>query len=262
VKDAAAFEAAEFLQRLCDRSERVDALPEALRPRNRGEGYAVQSVLESRSTSPLFGWKLAATSKAGQDHIRVDAPLVGRLFREQVIADGANYCALERNLMRVAELEFAFRFARDITPREDPWSTATALAEVETLHPAIELPDSRFNRYESVGAPQLIADNACAHCFVLGKAAPDGWRTLDLSKHEPWGCIDGKHFRKGSGSNVLGDPCLALVWFLDEASRYRITVRAGEIVTTGTCLQPIPIAPGTIVSGDFGVLGTVSVRIA
>ena len=37
------------------------------------------------------------------------------------------------------------------------------LAAVATLHPAIEVPDSRFDDFTIVGAPQLIADNACAH---------------------------------------------------------------------------------------------------
>ena len=42
-----------------------------------------------------------------------------------------------------------------------------------TLHPAIEIPDSRYDDFTIVGAAQLIADDACAHYFVLGDAAPD-----------------------------------------------------------------------------------------
>jgi 2-keto-4-pentenoate hydratase len=33
------------------------------------------------------------------------------------------------------------------------------------------------------------------------------------------------------------------------------------VVTTGTCLVPLAIAPGSTVDADFGVLGNVSVQI-
>jgi 2-keto-4-pentenoate hydratase len=32
--------------------------------------------------------------------------------------------------------------------------------------------------------------------------------------------------------------------------------------TTGTCVVPVPIAPGDAITMDYGVLGTLSVRIA
>ena len=57
------------------------------------------------------------------------------------------------------------------------------MAAVATLHPAIELPDSRYEDFTVVGAPQLIADDACADWFLLGDAAADGWQTLDLAAH-------------------------------------------------------------------------------
>jgi 2-keto-4-pentenoate hydratase len=38
-----------------------------------------------------------------------------------------------------------------------------------------------------------------------------------------------------------------------------VTLRAGQVVTTGTCLVPLPIAPGDRVTCDFGVLGSVGV---
>ena len=42
-----------------------------------------------RSALPLFGWKIAATSKAGQAHIAVDGPLAGRLLAEHVFESGS-----------------------------------------------------------------------------------------------------------------------------------------------------------------------------
>jgi 2-keto-4-pentenoate hydratase len=238
----------------------LEALPVHLAPADRAEAYRVQALIEGFSREPLYGWKIAATSTAGQRHIGVDGPLAGRILAERVIADGGT-CPLGSNLMKVAELEFAFRMGRDLPPRAKPYSQEEVLAAVESLHPAIEIPDSRFLHFERVGLAQLVADNACAHRFVLGPATTADWRSLDLANHR------GRMFRNdaaaedGIGSNVLGDPRIALTWLANELSAHGETLRAEQLVTTGTCVKPVPIAQGDRFEGDLGILGKVSVSI-
>jgi 2-keto-4-pentenoate hydratase len=243
---------------------RLPSLPGGLRPETRAEGYAIQACLEARSAKPLFGWKIAATSGAGQAHIAVDGPLAGRLLAERAFESGATR-PLGANHMLVAEPEFAFRMGRDLPPRDTAYGTEEVLAAVEALHPAIELPDSRFDDFTLVGAAQLIADDACAHEFVLGPAAERPWRELDLARHPVVGTVEGpavgKLQRQGSGANVLEDPRRALTWLVSELSAHGLTLKAGEVVTTGTCLTPLPIAAGDEVRAHFGVLGKVSLRI-
>lgn len=236
---------------------RMPALPAHLRPASRAEGYAIQAHLEAHG--PLFGWKIAATSQAGQTHIGVDGPLAGRLLAPHAYPSGATL-PWANNLMGVAEAEFAFRMARDLPPRATPYAVAEVLAAVDTLHPAIEIPDSRFTDFAAVGGPALIADNACTHDFVLGPATTADWRAMDLAAHRAIGTITGKLEREGFGRNVLGDPRVALAWLANELSAHGITLRAGQVVTTGTCLIPLPIAPGDHMRADFGVLGAVEAR--
>ncbi len=254
-------EAADLLWQLWQHQQRLDHLPDAMRPATRGDGYTVQARLESRSASPLFGWKIAATSKAGQAHLKVDGPLAGRLLRERAFDSGAEV-PFGANHMRVAEAEFAFRMARDLPPRARPYDAAEVVAAVDTLHPAIEIPDSRFNDFTIVGAPQLIADNACGHYFVLGPASTADWRAIDLAAHTVKGEIAGRLTRDGLGANVLGDPRAALAWLVNELSGIGATLRAGEVVTTGTCLIPLDIQPSDRIVMDFGVLGRVEARMA
>src|SRR6187397_3466757 len=135
-----------------------------MRPATRADGYTVQACLEARTASPLFGWKIAATSKAGQAHIAVDGPLAGRLLRERVVPDGGDV-PFGNNHMRVAEAEFAFRMGVSLPPQASPCTTSEVLRAVVTVYPAIEIPHSRYEDFMVVGAPQLIADNACAHYF-------------------------------------------------------------------------------------------------
>ena len=228
-----------------------------LRPRDRAEGYAIQARIEEQSGGHLFGWKIAATSEAGQKHINVRGPMAGRILPETVIADGG-IAAMAGNEMRVAEPEFAFRMGADLPPRTAAYSVAEVLDAVDTLHPAIEIPDSRFSDFVSAGEPQIIADNACAHLFVLGPATTSDWRALDLVEHRPVITSRGQR-HVGHGRNVLGDPRVALAWLANELRQLGLTLRAGEVVTTGTCHPPLPIQSGDLVAADFGSLGKVSV---
>ncbi|HKX64921.1 MAG TPA: fumarylacetoacetate hydrolase family protein [Rhizomicrobium sp.] len=250
-----------LLYRHWSEGTQLEELPAHLRPKDRAEAYRVQAYIEEFTAQPLYGWKIAATSVAGQRHIGVDGPLAGRILAERVIADGGVF-VLGGNLMRVAELEFAFRMGQDLAPRQEPYAQDEVLACVASLHPAIELPDSRFVHFESVGLAQLVADNACAHRFVLGPATDRNWRALDLAAHPGQAFRNGELAEQGRGANVLGDPRIALTWLANELSRHGMALKAGQVVTTGTCVKPLAIAVGDQIQGDLGILGKVSVSIA
>jgi 2-keto-4-pentenoate hydratase len=257
--DLAAQAASDVLWRHWRAGTVLDALPEACRLETRAEGYAVQALLERRSARPLFGWKIAATSAAGQAHINVDGPLAGRLLAEMVAEDAATL-PFGANRMRVAEAEFAFRMGRDLPPRDAAYTMEEVMAAVASLHPAIEVPDSRFADFTRAGAAQLIADNACAHQFVLGPATGADWRGMDLAAHPVRGSVDGA-VAEGRGANALGDPRLALAWLANELSGLGVTLAADQVVTTGTCVVPMPVAPGVQVVADLGILGRTTTRL-
>ena len=236
----------------------IDALPADCRPRDLAEGYRVQAALAALAASPLLGWKIAATSAAGQRHIGVDEPLAGRLFERFARGDGATP-SIGGNRMRVAEAEFAFRIGHDLPPRALPYALDEVMAAADRLHVAIEVPDSRYVDFVSAGAPQIVADDACASQFVLG---PDsaGWRAIDLRSHKVTVSKNDARVAEGSGAAVLDDPRLALTWLANDRARRGDGLKAGQVVTTGTCIVPLPIAPGDVVVADFGELGRVGVR--
>jgi 2-keto-4-pentenoate hydratase len=236
---------------------KLASLETSQRPCDREEGYAIQARIEKYSAGRLFGWKIAATSEAGQRHINVDGPMAGRILRETVIPDGGT-ASMAGNEMRVAEPEFAFRMDADLPPRLSAYTVQEVLDAVGTLHPAIEIPDSRFKDFINAGAAQIIADNACAHLFVLGAATPSNWRGLDLVEQKPVITLRDKQFT-GHGKNVLGDPLLALTWLANELRQLGVTLKAGQVVTTGTCHPPLPIEAGDVFEADFDLIGKVSV---
>jgi 2-keto-4-pentenoate hydratase len=224
------------------------------------QGYAAQAQLPVVSGREVLGWKIAATSTNGQAHINVSGPLAGRLLSGQVFESGATVPSAG-NRMRVAEPEFAFAMAQDLTPQAATYTQQQVMAAVASLHPALEVPDSRLEPFTAAGEAQLLSDNACARHFVLGPAAPDVWRDLDLSSYPVHAQVQNgsqlKYTRDGSGGNVLGDPRIALTWLANQLSSLGITLQKGHVVTTGTCMVPLELQPGDSASADYGPLGRV-----
>lgn len=235
-------------------------LPDNAIPRTRAEGYVVQQELARLSGQQAYGWKIASSSAAGQKHLNVDGPLGGRLFVNRVLPM-TRPISLTGNRMKVGEAEFAFRMAKDLPPRRNSYNLEGVMASVGALYPAIEIPDSRYLDYRKVGAPSLIADNACAHEFILGDQVEIDWRGLDLSNHRVTVTRNGEPNCTGIGANVLGDPRIALAWLANELNAYGLMLHAGEIITTGTCVVPFAMAAGDRFRADFGSLGSVTISV-
>jgi 2-keto-4-pentenoate hydratase len=252
--------AARLLLDARERRLRIRELPDAIRPRTRADGYRIQAEWARQAGQPTVGWKIAATSLAGQRHINVDGPLAGRLLADRVLPSGASV-PFAGNSMRVAEAEFAFRFARALPPRADRYRVDEVLAATSSVHPAIEIPDSRYEDFIAVGAAQLIADDACACWFVLGAAVDGRWRDHDYPAHRVVGVRNGRAVAEGSGANALGDPRIALAWIANELAAHGSGLAAGDIVTTGTCVVPFAIDAGDSIAAEFGAFGRVEARI-
>ena len=67
------------------------------------------------------------------------------------------------------ESEIAFRFGRDLDPRGAPWSAEEVRAAITGVHPAIEVPQTRFAALGQFGAFGLIADNGASGLGIVGE---------------------------------------------------------------------------------------------
>src|SRR5580693_3626648 len=122
--DQVAVAAARLWRHFQERSK-LDELPIAYRPATRAEGYDVQAEVARLSGQEIVGWKIAATSQAGQKHIGVDGPLAAPLLANRVVQNAsiAPRFSMDGNIMKVAEAEFAFRFGKALPRRDAPYST-------------------------------------------------------------------------------------------------------------------------------------------
>lgn len=251
-----AMRAAEVVWSAWQKGERLSRLPHDIRPATVEEGWAAQQQLEPL-IGPTYGWKIAATSAAGQRHIGVAAPLPGLLF-ERFRCEPGDVLSSDNLHMRVVEAEFAFLMGRDVPGGA---SAAAVVDAVSALHLAVEVPDSRFDDFASVGGPSLLADAACAGRLVIGPRIEE-WRALDLASCPTRITINGVPAAEGRGDAVLGSPRKALAWLADEVSRLGRNLRAGELVSTGTTTTPPTIGPGDEVRALFGDLGEVCFAFA
>ena len=73
-------EAADLIWECWNNGRTISMVPEQLIPETRREAYAIQSHYLSKTDYPCFGWKIAATSIAGQQHIGVTGPIACLLY--------------------------------------------------------------------------------------------------------------------------------------------------------------------------------------
>ncbi len=262
----AASKAASIMYQHLHQGSVLEGLKGNLRPQSRDEGYQIQARLEEAIDSQRQGWKIAATSIAGQKHIGLGGPIAGRILANMMVNPGQPI-PFGANRMRVAEAEFVFCMGADLLPRPNLYETAEVMAGVASLHLGLEFPDSRFADFVRAGEGQLIADNACGYKFMMGEAVSDIWRDMTLSSHAVRGRVTGSDGQlraeyTGSGGNVLDCPTIALTWLVNELSSQNISLRAGEFVTTGTSTLPMAILPGDQIEADFGALGRISCQLS
>lgn len=255
--------AAHLLAQARIQHQRLPELPKAIRPKTPSEAYDVQDGLIDELLAhyggSVIGYKIACTNVTAQRQLHVDAPFFGRLlsafFHE---SSGGRSASVETGqfFMRVVEAEFAFEIARDLPPSAAPRSPEEIAGAVKGVIPGIEIVDSRFDEWTTIGAPSLIADNACNAAWIKGSLLAD-WRRIDLAKQAVTVAVNGKVLRQGSGANVLGHPLNALEWLVNNLSARGLGLKAGQYVTTGVTTEVYMAERGDRVTADFGPVGSV-----
>jgi 2-keto-4-pentenoate hydratase len=243
--------------------QRLPGLPAAVRPQTPEAAYAVQAELIPKLLAQLggsaIGYKIACTNEVAQRQLHVDGPFFGRLLSATTHEAPARIRSSEY-FMRVMEAEFAFQMARDLPPLGTVRSREEVAGAVEGVMAGIEVVDSRFDSWTTVGTPSLIADNACHAAWIRGPLVRD-WRDLDLAAQKVRLIINGEVKGEGSGAAVLGHPLNALTWLANALNRRGMALRAGDCITTGVTTGIYLAGPGDRVVADFGTVGAVELAI-
>ncbi|MEO8099897.1 MAG: fumarylacetoacetate hydrolase family protein [Acidobacteriota bacterium] len=255
--------AATLLERARTGMRRLAELPADVRPQTNEAAYACQAELVPQLLQQMggtaIGYKIACTNEIAQRQLHVDGPFFGRLLAATTLDSPARIQA-SQYFMRVMEAEFAFRMARDLAPAASPRTRDEVADAVAGVLPGIEVVDSRFDSWTTVGTPSLIADNACHAAWIRGALVTD-WRGIDLAAQKVRLVINGALIGEGSGAAVLGHPLNALHWLANALNARGSGLCAGDYVTTGVTTDIYLASAGDRVLADFGSLGCVELAI-
>jgi 2-keto-4-pentenoate hydratase len=224
-----------------------------LRPATIADGYRLQDAVHRRLAATgdtRIGWKVGSTSASGQRGFGLQEPVYAGLLASDRSASLSE--ALSRKLTRPSlECEIAVVLRQDIDGADPALSISKIRDAIGACHIACEIIDNRYGDPMALGVPSLIADDFFQVGFVVG-AENTAWRTQDLTAAEGFIEIDGLR-RTGSVRDVL-TAFDSLRWLAVALARNGLSLRAGELVLTGTLVTPMPVAlPARAIS--MGITG-------
>jgi 2-keto-4-pentenoate hydratase len=236
-------------------------LPANIAPQHESDGYRIQDAVHdllAREQGRLAGYKIGCTSPVMQQYLGIPHPCGGGVFTRGVHASGA--ALNHRDFVRVGvECEIAVRLGRDLDATAAPFTADTAAGAIDAYHPAIEIVDDRYVDWQTIGAPTLVADDFFAAGCVLGEAIPRA-RVSDLVSVIGRALINGVEVARGTAADVLGHPHLALAWLANHLAASGKSLRAGDIILTGSLVKTIWLDAGDRVLMDLSELGQVAAR--
>ena len=235
------------------------ALPSELVPEDEAAGYQIQRAVHDLllpQAGNLVGYKIGCTSAVMQQYLDIPHPCGGGVFAKGVHESGAKLKF--GDYVRVGvECEIAVRLARNLAPGEAPFTAEWVMEAIESYHPAIEIVDDRYVKWETMGAPTLVADDFFAAGCVLGKPVAR-IKAPDLLKVVGRAMINGDEVGRGTGADVLGHPHNALAWLANHLAEEGKGLHAGQIVLTGSLVKTVWLNAGDKVVMELDGLGTVA----
>jgi len=216
------------------------ALPDTARPADLLQGYDIQDAVIAARGTPRAGWKLGVGSPAQLKANDLHRPLIGQLAAERCHADGAQLRMPSADAVTI-ECEIAFVLARDIPPEP---GRAPSAADVKHACVTLEVVRSRFIDRRAVGWPSFVADSVGFEALVISTPICTGLNVdvLRQVNDSVSVALDGTPRASALFGDAATDPVQSLAALFDHAAERGITLKAGEIVTTGAMCQPFNIS--------------------
>jgi 2-oxo-3-hexenedioate decarboxylase len=220
------------------------------------DAYEIQCLSIDRRIArgeKIVGLKLGFTSKAKMIQMGVDDMIWGRLTDQMTIEEGASI-DLSGYVHPRIEPEVAFLIDK---PLRGDVTLDEALAAVESVAPAMELIDSRYEAFK-FNLADVVADNCSSSGYVIGAWQEPGADLTDLRMQLDF---DGKTVQAGSSAAILGNPLESLVNAARLADSAGFGLEPGWIVLAGAATAAEAMRPGTHVRAVVEQLGTVELSV-
>lgn len=228
---------AEEIKRQHEAGETYRNLTGALEPRDMDEAYAAQFRLHelhaAAGRGPLGGRKIALASAVQQELCGVDHPIAGGIFAREIHESPAELTLADHHGLGM-EFELAVTLGEDIRPGGAPLDAAAARAMTADIRPAFEMIIDRGADYGALDARTMAADNAWCAGVVLGPRI-ENWREMDVEGTPV--ALDWNDEPTARAKVGDADPFGALAWVANVLTGAGQTLKAGEVVITGSVIK-------------------------
>lgn len=202
----------------------------------------------------IVGMKMGLTSKAKMAQMGVHEPIYGHLSDRMAIVDGGSFSMSGRCHPRV-EPELAFRLSGDLKGKV---SRDQAAAAVQSVHPALEIIDSRYTDFKFT-LIDVVADNTSACGFVVGPG--QALKDQALEQVELRLDVGGREQLVGTGEAIYGHPLDSLCELVSMLDRVGEGLVAGQWVLAGAATAAVALQAGDQVRLETSGLGGVSFQV-
>jgi 2-keto-4-pentenoate hydratase len=214
------------------------------------EAYRIQLGLIARRTAAgetHIGWKVGLTAPAIQQQFGFHEPVFGCILDSKPTG---HVFARDELIKPGFESELCLRVAK---PLSGEISMAAASDAIDQVYPSLEIIETRGDLSAQIAV--ALADNAQQKTIILGQPVPLG--SMALETIDATVRINGNTVATGRGDAVLGNPLNSVIWLARKLTEFGRSIRAGDLIMSGSFTRQFPIEPGDQVHVHFGGIGDV-----
>jgi len=203
-------------------------------PSELGTAYRHQDEAIALWPSSVVGWKIGRIPAHFEAALKAER-LAGPIFADGVWRTQADievtFPVFEGGFAAI-EGEYVIELARDIPPEARDWPRDEAAALISELRAGIETAGSPLSSINELGPTVVVSDFGNNHGLILGPPIK-GWRSRSFESMTCASFVNGTRVGEGGAASLPGGPLGALRFLLALAARRGLTLRAGDLISTG-----------------------------
>jgi 2-keto-4-pentenoate hydratase len=219
---------------------------------NLDDVYETQNLVTAALGADVRAWKTSPLEDG--------TAFVGPIYANNIFASGAQIPTSKMHVIGI-EGEIAFRINRDLLDQGYPYIRNDILASISEMLPLIELVDTRMINGMEQDSTLKMADNQSNYGIVIGDASTKDWNDVNATMAEVHLTVNGKNLFSGISSSPITDMFDLMAGTANSCIKYDRPIRAGDIITTGSCTGIVFIEPGSNVVLDFPEIGQVEASL-
>ena len=217
--------------------------------RSMEEAWEVQEAANTSHGGLVHGFCLAATNALTARLLQCPGPIVGLLFDEHDIGDGAQF-RLPHGMIG-AGAQIVFRIG---APLKEPLTLGGVRDAIVSCQLGLQLLGRRVRNDAPLNEWSATADFALDVACVRGSRIDD-WDSLrrqDAALH-----LDGALVATSGGADVVETSLASVAWLAQSLRQRGVELQPGDVVAAGSCTGLAQIVPGQHVRAVFGDRGHV-----